>query len=166
MVLNARACPPISGYRLRVVGFPRLAASRRESLRTATSMGTSSIIHYLGWKRSRLPQGIARGRDSSLMWCPSTALNRADSKAEKEQQIPSILRVARNSFRVRSSLGGAPRNDFGMTKSKIAINLPDDQIARVHREVRVGEQVRFRVTLPGCWPSRRDTSLCGNCYGT
>ena len=30
------------------------------------------------------------------------------------------------------------RYDFGMTKSKIAISLPKDQIARVHREVRAG----------------------------
>jgi Arc/MetJ-type ribon-helix-helix transcriptional regulator len=32
----------------------------------------------------------------------------------------------------------APRYDTGMTKSKIAISLPKDQIARVHREVRAG----------------------------
>ncbi len=30
------------------------------------------------------------------------------------------------------------RYDFGMTKSKIAISLPKDQIARVKREVRAG----------------------------
>ncbi len=30
------------------------------------------------------------------------------------------------------------RYDRGMTKSKIAISLPRDQIARVHREVRAG----------------------------
>jgi Arc/MetJ-type ribon-helix-helix transcriptional regulator len=34
--------------------------------------------------------------------------------------------------------GSAPRYDNGMTKSKIAISLPKDQIARVHREVRAG----------------------------
>ena len=32
----------------------------------------------------------------------------------------------------------APRYDVGMTKSKIAISLPKDQIARVRREVRAG----------------------------
>ena len=32
----------------------------------------------------------------------------------------------------------APRYDVGMTKSKIAISLPRDQIARVKREVRAG----------------------------
>ena len=32
----------------------------------------------------------------------------------------------------------APEYDVGMTKSKIAISLPRDQIARVHREVRAG----------------------------
>lgn len=31
-----------------------------------------------------------------------------------------------------------PRYDAGMTKSKIAISLPKDQIARVNREVRAG----------------------------
>jgi len=31
-----------------------------------------------------------------------------------------------------------PRYDPGMTRSKIAISLPRDQIARVHREVRAG----------------------------
>ena len=34
--------------------------------------------------------------------------------------------------------GEAPGYDAGMTKSKIAISLPKDQIARVHREVRAG----------------------------
>ena len=29
----------------------------------------------------------------------------------------------------------APRYDLGMTMSKIAISLPKDQIARVHREL-------------------------------
>ena len=33
---------------------------------------------------------------------------------------------------------GAPRYDVGMTKSKIAISLSKDQIARAHREVRAG----------------------------
>jgi hypothetical protein len=31
-----------------------------------------------------------------------------------------------------------PEYDVGMTRSKIAISLPRDQIARVHREVRAG----------------------------
>lgn len=31
-----------------------------------------------------------------------------------------------------------PQYDVGMTTSKIAISLPKDQIARVHREVRAG----------------------------
>ena len=37
-------------------------------------------------------------------------------------------------------VGGSkvPRYDSGMTKSKIAISLPKDQIARVQREVRAG----------------------------
>ena len=30
------------------------------------------------------------------------------------------------------------RYDFSMTRSKIAISLPKDQLARVHREVRAG----------------------------
>ena len=30
------------------------------------------------------------------------------------------------------------RYDYGMTKSKIAITLPQNQLARVHREVRAG----------------------------
>jgi hypothetical protein len=34
--------------------------------------------------------------------------------------------------------GGEERYDSGMTRSKIAISLPDDQLARVHREVRAG----------------------------
>jgi len=32
----------------------------------------------------------------------------------------------------------AARYDRGMTRSKIAISLPNDQLARVHREVRAG----------------------------
>jgi hypothetical protein len=38
------------------------------------------------------------------------------------------------------SLSGAAyeRYDAGMTRSKIAISLPKDQLARVHREVRAG----------------------------
>ena len=46
--------------------------------------------------------------------------------------------MARNSLRVRGSRDEALRYDVGMTKSKIAISLPKDQIARVHREVRAG----------------------------
>lgn len=30
------------------------------------------------------------------------------------------------------------RYDSGMTKAKIAISLPEDQLARVHREIRAG----------------------------
>ena len=30
------------------------------------------------------------------------------------------------------------RYDYGMTRSKIAISLPKDQLVRVHREIRVG----------------------------
>jgi Arc/MetJ-type ribon-helix-helix transcriptional regulator len=35
-------------------------------------------------------------------------------------------------------MGVHERYDDGMTRSKIAISLPDDQLARVHREVRAG----------------------------
>jgi len=45
---------------------------------------------------------------------------------------------ARNPFRVLGPRDEAARYDEGMTKSKIAISLPKDQIARVHREVRAG----------------------------
>jgi len=48
------------------------------------------------------------------------------------------LRVARNSPGARGSRHETRRYDLGMTKSKIAISLPRDQIARVHREVRAG----------------------------
>ena len=37
-----------------------------------------------------------------------------------------------------SPLNAQERYDIGMTKSKIAISLPKDQLARVHREVRAG----------------------------
>jgi hypothetical protein len=45
--------------------------------------------------------------------------------------MPALLNVADSRVEV-------PRYDLGMTKSKIAISLPKDQIARVHREVRAG----------------------------
>jgi hypothetical protein len=38
----------------------------------------------------------------------------------------------------RSISAGSRRYDTGMTKSKIAISLPRDQLERVHREVRAG----------------------------
>ena len=39
---------------------------------------------------------------------------------------------------IRNLETSAARYDIGMTKSKIAISLPKDQIAWVHREVRAG----------------------------
>ena len=48
-------------------------------------------------------------------------------------------RFPHTSFRRPSALHDeAQRYDVGMTKSKIAISLPKDQIAWVHREVRAG----------------------------
>jgi hypothetical protein len=48
------------------------------------------------------------------------------------------FRVAPDSARARGSRHETRRYDPGMTRSKIAISLPRDQIARVHREVRSG----------------------------
>ena len=47
-------------------------------------------------------------------------------------------RLRRHTFGVHESRDEAARYDGGMTKSKIAISLPPDQIAWVHREVRAG----------------------------
>ena len=52
-------------------------------------------------------------------------------------QVSANFRVA-NSAEARGSRYEARRYDLGMTKSKIAISLPRDQLARVHREVRAG----------------------------
>lgn len=46
--------------------------------------------------------------------------------------------MARYPPEARGNLHETERYDLGMTKSKIAISLPRDQIARVHREVRAG----------------------------
>jgi hypothetical protein len=51
------------------------------------------------------------------------------------------LRVFSHRCASRCRAGSAPpseRYDAGMTKSKIAITLPRDQLASVHREVRAG----------------------------
>ena len=39
---------------------------------------------------------------------------------------------------LRADLAMWQRYDIGMTRAKIAISLPKDQLARVHREVRAG----------------------------
>jgi hypothetical protein len=44
----------------------------------------------------------------------------------------------KDTFRVRRARARSAGYDVGMTKAKIAISLPKDQIARVHREVRAG----------------------------
>ena len=49
-----------------------------------------------------------------------------------------MVSVAANPFRVRSFQDETPGYDVGMTKSKIAISLPKDQIERVQREVHAG----------------------------
>jgi len=56
----------------------------------------------------------------------------------RRRAAKTSLQVARDPFRVRRSQDEARGYDAGMTKSKIAISLPKDQIARVHREVRAG----------------------------
>jgi hypothetical protein len=53
------------------------------------------------------------------------------------------VRLADGKWAVSQGLGVAyhgrgERYDTGMTRSKIAITLPRDQLARVHREVRAG----------------------------
>ena len=52
--------------------------------------------------------------------------------------LAKSVRVTRDTLQARSSPDEATRYDVGMTTSKIAITLPKDQIARVHREVRAG----------------------------
>lgn len=41
------------------------------------------------------------------------------------------------------------RYDSGMTRSKIAISLPKDQLARVHREVRAGRAASVSGYIAG-----------------
>ena len=54
----------------------------------------------------------------------------------------SVIPGGKGCYRLESASDRARyetrRYDPGMTKSKIAISLPRDQIARVHREVRAG----------------------------
>ena len=57
--------------------------------------------------------------------------------------------MAGNSLRVCGSRDEAPRDDVGMTKSKIAISLPKDQIARVQREVRAGRAASVSGYIAG-----------------
>jgi len=56
--------------------------------------------------------------------------------------LPELRALAAESWRRDEALLAdsqkARRYDVGMTKSKIAISLPKDQIARVQREVRAG----------------------------
>ena len=52
-------------------------------------------------------------------------------------------------FRVRRSRDEARGYDLGMTRSKIAIILPRDQIARVHREVRAGRAASVSGYIAG-----------------
>ena len=49
-----------------------------------------------------------------------------------------VVSVAAHPSRVRSCQDETPGYDVGMTKSKIAISLPKDQIERVQREVHAG----------------------------
>jgi hypothetical protein len=61
-----------------------------------------------------------------IIWNPDPALS---------------LRVFSHRYASHCRAGSASpseRYDAGMTKSKIAITLPGDQLARVHREVRAG----------------------------
>jgi len=63
---------------------------------------------------------------------------RAVIAGNRSQSAKTSLRVSRYSDRARGSRHETQRYDPGMTKSKIAISLPRDQIERVHREVRAG----------------------------
>jgi len=66
---------------------------------------------------------------------------------------------------LRADLAMWQRYDIGMTRAKIAISLPKDQLARVHREVRAGraDSVSGYIASALAEQERRDslrTLLC------
>jgi hypothetical protein len=68
----------------------------------------------------------------------SVATDSRGSDFPTRRRIRALIRVARHPIGARGSRHETRRYDLGMTKAKIAISLPRDQIARVHREVRAG----------------------------